>query len=518
MADALVGRSRRLPPELAMLRITNARHRLPAVFGTGLLIMLALGVMIGGGIFSLAGTQAATMAGPAVIVSFVIAAVVSLLAALSYAELSSTLPTAGSVYTFAYVAFGELWAWIVGWALVLELVVAAAVVSRIWASYFTATIDGFNIGIPDFVASHSQVAEGTGWIGAALVIVLMLLVMTGAKLTGRVLAFIVAAKLVAVLLVIAVGATHVKSDNYSPFVPKAEAVDGGSSTVLQTIIGASDAFGIFGIFTAAGAIVFAFIGFDLIATAAEDAKDPRHSIPRAMLASIGIVTVLYVAMATVLVGLRPYGELNTAAPVSDALRAAGSPGWSANVINVGALFGLTTVVLVVLIAQSRVLFAMGRDGLLPKGLSRVGSGSAPSRAAAVAGVAAALLALDPGSVKRADLLVLGTLFAFAFCAVGVIRLRKSQPDLERGFLVPLVPFVPILSLLATIWLSLNLSWTTWRDFAIWMVVGVALYFAYGRRHSVLGNRADDPTPQPDARPPEAAPEVRAPRPPGAHRA
>ncbi|MEO6606073.1 MAG: amino acid permease [Aeromicrobium sp.] len=518
MGDQDVGRSRRLPPELAMLRITNARHRLPAVFGTGLLITLALGVMIGGGIFSLAGTQAATMAGPAVIASFIIAAVVSLLAALSYAELSSTIPTAGSAYTFAYVAFGEVWAWIVGWALVLELVVAAAVVSRIWASYFTATLDGFEIGIPDFVAEHSQVGEGTGFIAAALVIVLMLLVMTGAKLTGRILATIVSAKLVAVLLVIAVGAKHVETDNYTPFIPDAEAVKGGSTTILQTLIGTSDAFGIFGIFTAAGAIVFAFIGFDLIATAAEDAKDPRRSIPRAMLGSIAIVTVLYVAMATVLVGLRPYGELNTAAPVSDALRAAGSPGWSANVINVGALFGLTTVVLVVIIAQSRVLFAMGRDGLLPRGLGKVGAGSSPSRAAVLAGLAAAALALDPGTVKRADLLVLGALFAFAFCAVGVIRLRRSQPDLERGFRVPLVPLVPILSLLATIWLSFNLTWTTWRDFAIWMVVGLMFYFAYGRGHSVLGNRDDEPPPPDDNPPPVAAAVVREPRPPGAHRA
>ncbi len=511
-----VGRSRRLPPELALLRITNARHRLPAVLGTGLLVMLALGVMIGGGIFALAGQQASTMAGPAVIVSFVIAAVVSLLAALSYAELSSTIPTAGSVYTFAYVAFGELWAWIVGWALVLELVVAAAVVSRIWASYFTSTIDGFNIGVPDFLAEHSQVTEGTGWIAAALVIVLALLVMTGAKLTGRVLATIVSLKLVAVLLVIAVGATHVKSANYSPFIPDSKSVDGGS-TVLQTIMGSSEAFGIFGIFTAAGTIVFAFIGFDLIATAAEDAKDPRRSIPRAMLASIGIVSVLYIAMAAVLVGLRPFGELNTAAPVSDALRAAGAPSWSANVINVGALFGLTTVVLVVLIAQSRVLFAMGRDGLLPKALAKVGVGSSPSRAAIVAGAAAALLALDPGSVKRADLLVLGTLFAFAFCAVGVIRLRRSEPELERGFRVPLVPLVPILSLLATVWLSSNLTWSIWRDFAFWMVVGLAIYFAYGRRHSVLGKRDDEPPMVAVVEQPEA-PAVRPPRPPGAHRA
>ena len=498
-----------------MLRISNARHRLPAVFGTGLLIVLALGVMIGAGIFSLAGRQAATMAGPAVIVSFLIAAVVCLLAALSYAELSSTLPTAGSVYTFAYVAFGELWAWIVGWALVLELVVAAALVSRVWAAYFATTLDGFDVALPTFVAEHSSVDRGTGWIAAIVVIVLALLVMLGTKLSGRVLATIVAVKLTAVVLVIAVGARHVDSGNYTPFVPDVDSGAGAKGTVLQSILGGSgDAFGIVGIFTAAGVIVFAFIGFDLIATASEDARNPRRSVPRAMLASIGIVTALYVAMAAVLVGLKPYRELNTNAPVSDALRGVG-PGWSGDVINVGALFGLTTVVLVVLIAQSRVLFAMGRDGLLPRGLARIGAGSSPSRAALVAGLAAAGLALDPGTANREQLLVLGTLFAFAFCAVGVIRLRKSQPDLERGFHVPLVPLVPILSLLATIWLSLSLTWSTWRNFGLWMVVGLVIYVIYGRRHSALGNREEPPPAPPEA---EVALAARAVRAPGAHRA
>ncbi|KRC64250.1 hypothetical protein ASE12_05395 [Aeromicrobium sp. Root236] len=513
MADAPIGRARRLPPELAMLRISNARHRLPAVFGTGLLIVLALGVMIGGGIFSLAGKQAATMAGPAVIVSFLIAAVVCLLAALSYAELSSILPTAGSVYTFAYVAFGELWAWVVGWALVLELVVAAAVVSRVWAAYFDSTLQGFDVTVPAFVSEHSSVDKGTGWIAAIVVIVLALLVMVGSKLSGRVLATIVAAKLTAVIVVIVVGARHVDSANYTPFVPAVKAGADDRGTVLQSLLGGSgDAFGVTGIFTAAGIIVFAFIGFDLIATAAEDARNPRRSVPRAMLASIGIVTALYVAMAAVLVGVRPYGELNTGAPVSDALRSVGS-GWSANVINVGAMFGLTTVVLVVLIAQSRVLFAMGRDGLLPRSLARVGVGSSPSRAAAVAGIAAAALALAPAAAKLADLLVLGTMFAFAFCAVGVIRLRRSQPDLERGFRVPFVPLVPILSLLATIWLSLNLTWSTWGYFAVWMVLGLLVYLMYGIRHSALGNREEPPP-----APPEPEPAPSGARPPGAHRA
>lgn len=494
------GRARRLPPELAMLRVTHARHRLPAVFGTGLLIFLALGVMIGAGIFSLAGVQAATMAGPAVIASFGIAALVCLLAALSYAELSSTLPAAGSAYTFSYVAFGEIWAWVVGWALVLELVVAAALVSRVWAAYLVATLEGFDVAVPSGFTEHAQVADGVGWVAAALVLVLMALVMFGTKLSGRVLALIVTLKLVAVVAVIVVGARHVDTGHYTPFVPDVVEGEGARGSVLQSLLGGSgDAFGLLGVFTAAGVIVFAFIGFDLIATAAEDAHEPRRSVPRAMLAAIGIVTALYVAMAAVLVGTRPYSELGTDAPVSDALKAVGV-GWAADVINVGALLALTTVVLVVLIAQSRVLFAMGRDGLLPPALSRVGGESTPTAAALVAGVAAALLALDPGTATREQLLVLGTLFAFGFCSVGVIALRRSQPDLERGFRVPLVPLVPAISLLATVWLSLNLTPSTWRDFAIWMVVGLVLYFAYGRRHSALIGSSDpgldDDPPQP----------------------
>ncbi len=502
MAEKLHGgRARRLPPELAMLRVTTARHRLPAVFGTGLLIFLALGVMIGAGIFSLAGVQAATMAGPAVIISFVIAAVVCVLAALSYAELSSTIPAAGSAYTFTYVAFGEIWAWVVGWALVLELVVAAALVSRVWAAYLVATVEGFDVSLPPTITEHARVDQGVGWVALLLVVLLTLLVMAGTQLSGRILATIVSIKLVAVVLVIVVGARLVDTDNYTPFIPDPVTGGGTRGSVLQYFLDASagDAFGVAGIFTAAGVIVFAFIGFDLIATAAEDARDPRRSIPRAMLAAIGIVTALYVAMATVLVGLRPYAELGTDAPVSDALAAAGT-GWAADVINVGALLALTTVVLVVLIAQSRVLFAMGRDGLLPAVLSDVGEGSAPTRAALVAGVAAGLLALDPGTAGREQLLVLGTLFAFGFCAVGVITLRRTQPTLERGFRVPLVPLVPILSLLATIWLSLNLSPTTWRDFGVWMAVGLGVYLAYGRRHSALVG-ADLPVPDDEPLPP-----------------
>lgn len=479
--------TRKLPVELAMHRISNARHRLPRVFGTGQLVVLGLGVMIGAGIFSLSGKQAAANAGPAVIASFVIAAIVCFVAALSYAELSSTIPVAGSVYTFSYVAFGELWAWLVGWALILELVVAAALVSRAWSAYSLATIDGIGIEVPSGLAKYGAFDADVNLVAPAVLLLLTALVVTGTKLSARVLTAAVLGKVAVILLVIVVGARYIDTANYRPFVPAERAMPhGGTGTLLQALVGDSTtSFGMFGVFAAASVITFAYIGFDLIATAAEDTKDPRHSVPRAMLISLGLVTVLYVAMAAVLVGLRPFGDLGTDAPVPDALEAAGVS-WAAVVVNFGGLLAFTTVIMVVLIAQSRVLFAMGRDGLLPKGLGKVSrSFSAPSSAAATAGIAAMLLALYPRIGSLEELLVIGTLAAFFSCAIGVVRLRRTQPDLERGFRVPASPLLPLLSALATAWLALNLSVHTWRNFAVWTAIGIVLYLVYGRRRSVL---------------------------------
>ncbi len=480
------GRARRLPADLAILRMSDARHRLPSQLGTASLVMLALGVMIGAGIYSLAGTQAAVNAGPAVVVSFLIAAVVCVLAALSYAELSSTIPAAGSAYTFSYVAFGELWAWLVGWALILELVVAGALVGRVWTAYFVATLEGFEADPPQWLADQADPAANAGWVAAIVVLLLALLVVTGTKASARLLTVIVLAKLAVVAFLVVVGARYVDTDNYDPFVPPSQELPAaGGETIWQALTGTADAFGVAGIVTAASVIVFAYIGFDLIATAAEDAREPRKSVPRAMMVSLAVVTLVYVAMAVVLVGLRPYPDLDSSAPVSDALASVGV-GWAADVVNVGALLALTTVILVVLIAQSRVLFAMGRDGLLPPGLARISPVfSSPARAAALAGVAAATLALFPKVAEWEKLLVIGALFAFLFCAVGVIVLRRTQPELERGFRVPLSPLLPTVSALATLWLMLNLTTEIWRDFLIWMAIGLVLYLAYGRRHSHL---------------------------------
>lgn len=473
-----------------MLRVSDARHRLPRVLGTSQLVILGLGVMIGAGIFSLSGLQAATNAGPAVIVSFVIAAAVCFVAALSYAELSSTIPVAGSAYTFTYVVFGEIWGWLVGWALILELLIAAALVARAWSTYFVATLDGFDIGVPAIIADHAKFDSGLNLVAPVLLVLLTVLVVTGTKLSARVLTVVVLAKVAVILLVIAVGSRHIDRANYTPFVPAARprSEADGAGTVWSMITGGDSAFGVTGVFAATAVITFAYIGFDLIATAAEDTKDPRRSVPRAMLIGIGLVTLLYVAVAIVLVGMRPYAELGTGAPVSDAMQAVGVSS-AVSVVNVGGLLAFTTVIMVVLIAQSRVLFAMGRDGLLPRGLGQVSRRySSPSRAAALAGLAAAALALYPGIGSLEQMLVMGALFAFFFCSVGVLVLRRSQPDLERGFRVPGVPWVPVLSALATVWLALNTTPETWRNFAIWMIAGLFLYSAYGRSHSALAGR------------------------------
>jgi basic amino acid/polyamine antiporter, APA family len=502
--------SRRLPVEMAIYRVSEARHRLPRVFGTGQLVVLGLGVMIGAGIFSLSGEQAAANAGPAVVVSFVVAALVCVLAALCYAELSSTIPVAGSVYTFGYVAFGEVWGWLLGWSLILEMLIAAALVARVWSSYLLATLVGFDVPVPEVLTQYGQADSDLNLVAPVLLLVLAALVVTGTKLSARVLTTVVVAKVAVIVLVVVAGARYVDTANYTPFVPDpAPVADDAGSTVLQALLGqGGTAFGLTGVFMAAGVITFAYIGFDLIATAAEDAREPARSIPRAMLVSLALVTVLYVAMAAVLVGLRSYERLGSPAPVSDALGAAGVT-WTASVVNLGGLLAFTTVIMVVLIGQSRVLFVMGRDGLLPRGLGRVSlTFSAPSRAAAVAGVAAALLALYPGLLSLAELLVLGALFAFFFCAVGVLVLQRTQPELERGFRVPAFPAVPVLSALATVWLGLNLQVASWRAFGIWMAAGLVVYLAYGRRHSALAHGTAAPDPGADdagARPPAPEP-------------
>jgi APA family basic amino acid/polyamine antiporter len=492
---------RRMPVEEAVSPRQGGRHRLSLVYGTRDLVVLGLGVMIGSGIFSIAGQEAATTAGPAVIVSFVIAGVACLLSALSYAELSSTMPVAGSAYSFTYVVFGEIWAWVIGCALILELQLAAAVVGRAWSLYATRLIDDLGtvagiswVKVPSFLSGVAGKQTGLDVFALALLLVLGVIVAIGARLSLYTLWFMVLTKVIAIGFVIAGGLLYFHSSNLRPLVPPPRSAPAGDGrTVLDALMGGSPhAFGLIGIFTATSAIAFAYIGFDLIATAAEETRDAPRRVPRGMIGSLLITIALYIGVAIAMVGMVPYRTLNPDTPLTSAFHAVGSTAMGV-VIDVGAVIGLATVVLVVMIAQTRVIFAMARDGLLPAPLAVIsGRYKVPSRAAVLVAVTAiALSQVDVWTFGHVSVLalqqmiVIGTLFAFLFVSAGVMALRRTRPDLPRGFRVPGAPLTPLLAIGATGWLMLNLHLRTWAYFAGWMAFGLAVYLLYGRRHSRL---------------------------------
>ncbi len=453
------------------------------------LTVFGVSVVIGAGIFTVTASTAGDVTGPAIWVSFLIAAVTCGLAALCYAEFSSTLPVAGSAYTFSYATFGEFPAWIIGWNLVLELAIGAAVVSKGWSSYLGTVFD-FAGGT---VAIGSLILD---W-GALLIITLVAtLTALGTKLSSNFSAVVTAIKVAVVILVVIVGAFYVKAANYSPFIPPPEArhaKDGVDQSVLALLSGAqSSHYGWYGVLAGASIVFFAFIGFDIVATMAEETKNPQRDVPRGILASLAIVTVLYVAVSVVLSGMVPYTRLRTTATGHEANLAtaftANGVNWASGIIAVGALAGLTTVVMVLMLGQCRVLFAMARDGLLPRPLARTGSHGTPVRITVLVGVVVAIAASVFPIGKLEEMVNVGTLFAFVLVSAGVIVLRRSRPDLPRGFRAPLVPALPIAAVCACLWLMLNLTVLTWIRFAVWMVVGIAIYLGYGRRHSVLASR------------------------------
>jgi basic amino acid/polyamine antiporter, APA family len=448
------------------------------------LAVFGVGVIIGTGIFVLTGVVAKTAAGPAVAISFVIAGVVCGLAAVCYAEFASTVPVAGSAYTFSYATLGEFVAWIIGWDLVLELALGAATVSVGWSGYLNQLLGDLGIPLPESIAGETA-RFNIPAIFIALVMTGILIL--GIKLSSRVTSVIVAIKLVIVLLVIVVGVFYVKAANYTPFVPPAQPTETGSgltAPLIQTLFGfAPSTFGVGGILAGAAIVFFAFIGFDIVATAAEETKNPAKDLPRGIIGSLVICTVLYVAVSLVVVGMQNYTQLSETAPLADAFRSVGLPFFS-GVISVGALAGLTSVVMILMLGQSRVLFAMSRDRLLPRGLAAVHPRyGTPYRITLITGAIVAVLAGLIPLGTLAELVNIGTLFAFVLVSIGVIILRRTRPDLPRAFRVPFVPVLPILSALACIYLMLNLPGETWIRFFVWMALGVILYFAYGRSHS-----------------------------------
>jgi APA family basic amino acid/polyamine antiporter len=453
------------------------------------LTVFGVSVVIGAGIFTVTASTAGNVTGPAIWVSFLIAAITCGLAALCYAEFSSTVPVAGSAYTFSYATFGETWAWTIGWNLVLELAIGAAVVAKGWSTYLGTV----------FPFARGTLAVGSfnlDWGALVIVAVVATVLALGTKLSSKFSMVVTAIKVLMVLLVVIVGSFYIKAANYSPFIPPPEAGRSGSGvnqSVLSLLTGAHTShYGWYGVLAGASIVFFAFIGFDIVATMAEETKHPQRDLPRGILATLGIVTFLYVAVAVVLSGMVSYTKLRDTPNGSQANLAtaftANGVHWASNIISVGALAGLTTVVMVLMLGQCRVLFAMSRDGLLPRQLARTGSRGTPVRITVLVAVVIAVTASVFPMDKLEEMVNVGTLFAFVLVSAGVIVLRRTRPDLPRGFRAPWVPVLPFVSVAACLWLMLNLTGVTWIRFVVWMAIGAVIYLGYGRRHSVVAGR------------------------------
>ncbi|MFA1547371.1 APC family permease [Actinomadura chokoriensis] len=493
---------RRLPVERATGRLYGGRHRLRVVYRTRDLVVLGLGVMIGSGIFKIAGEQAGSTAGPGVLISFLIAGGVCVLAALAFAELSSIIPVAGSAYSFSYVAFGEVWAWVVGWALIMELLLAASVLARVWSLYFTQALHDFGVPVPGGLGDVIGQVKGPDVLALGILLLVVLMLATGSRLSLKSLWFMVMAKVIVIGLVIATGLKFFDAGNLTPFVPPARPAPEGDRTVLDALLGAlgggtPHVFGVWGLFAAAPAIAFAYIGFDLIATASEETDDAPRKVPRGILTALLSAIVLYAAVAIALVGMVGMDGFAGLDP-DKLLLAAAFDGVGASamskIVDGGAVLALTTVILVVVISLTRVVFSMARDGLLPRPLAAMSRYKVPSRATLLAGGAALVMSQAVDVLTLEQLVVIGTLFAFLFVAAAVLALRHSRPDLHRPFRMPAAPLLVIVTIFAVGWLMLNLKVQTWAYFAIWMGIGLVLYLCYGRRNSEMKLLLDVPPP------------------------
>lgn len=440
---------------------------LAKVLGPFDLVLMGIGAIVGTGIFVLTGTGALT-AGPALSLSFVVAAVACCFAALCYAEFASTVPVAGSIYTYSYATLGELAAWMIGWDLLLEYGLAAAAVSVGWSGYFQSLLSGFGITLPVALTAAPGALPGvTTFINLpALVIMLLLTAMLGwgVRESARLNNIMVAIKVGVVLLFIIFGARHVQPANWQPYMP----------------------FGYHGMLSAAALVFFAFIGFDAVTSAAEEVKKPSRDLPIGIIGSLAVCAVLYVVVSAIMTGIVPYQKfLGVDHPVSLALQYAGE-NWIAGFVDLGAILGMTTVILVMAFGQTRIIFAMSRDGLLPKRLSTVHPRfHTPFFATWLVGIVFGLIAAVIPLNILAELINIGTLAAFTMVSIAVVVLRKKRPDLPRAFRCPGVPYVPGLAVILCVGLMSFLSWVTWVAFTIWLVIGLVIYFGYARRRSLL---------------------------------
>ncbi|MFF4394441.1 amino acid permease [Streptomyces sp. NPDC001480] len=443
--------------------------RLDRSLGLWQLTAIGVGGIIGAGIFTLAGTVANGTAGPAVLVSFLIAGLASACAALSYAEFAGLIPKAGSAYTYGYAVLGEFAGWFIGWDLLLEYTAIVAVVAIGISGYFGFLVEELGAHLPAWMLG----APGTGnghrvdLFAAILCLLIAWLLTQGIRSAARFETFVVAVKVLVVLVVIGVGVFHIDSANYHPFFP----------------------FGISGAFTGAATVFFAVFGYDAMSTAAEESQDAQRHMPKAIIYSLAISMVLYVAACLVLTGMQNYKDIDPESGFSSAFKAVGLNGL-ADVIAVGAIIGILTVMFTFMLGVTRVWFSMSRDGLLPQWFAKTHpTRHVPTRVTWIVGAASALIAGFVPIAEAAELTNIGILLAFVVVCTAVIVLRYRQPDLPRGFRTPWMPFVPALGVVFSIWLITFLQWQTWVRFAVWFVVGCVIYFGYSYRRSALARSA-----------------------------
>jgi APA family basic amino acid/polyamine antiporter len=475
------------------LRADAASGQLRRALGPVQLTTLGIGAIIGAGIFVLTGQAAAQHAGPAIVLSFVIAGIACGFAGLCYAEFASMIPVAGSAYTYAYATMGELLAWIIGWDLILEYSLGAATVAVGWSGYVVSFLRDLGINFPlewanpsgaDILVDGQVVGQGIFNVPAAFIALLVTaLLVVGIKESASANATIVVIKVAVVLLFIAFGVSFVNPDNWSPFIPEPT--------------GQAGEFGWSGIFRGAAVVFFAYIGFDAVSVAAQEAKNPQKDMPTGILMSLFICTFLYIAVALVLTGIVPYTTLNVPDPIAVGINATGL-NWLKPFIKLGAIAGLSSVILVMIMAQPRIFYAMSRDGLLPPVFKKIHPKfRTPHITTMVTGFAVAIVAgLFPiGTLGH--MVSIGTLLAFVIVSLGVLVLRYRQPDIDRPFKTPGMPFVPIMGALSCFYLMASLPWITWERLLIWLAIGLAIYFLYGARAAARARALGLTTAPPD---------------------
>jgi basic amino acid/polyamine antiporter, APA family len=462
-------------PTEVLVREAGGDDGLKRAVGALDLTALGIGAIIGTGIFVIIG-EAIALSGPSIVLSFALAGVTCLFSALSYGELASSIPVSGSAYTYGYATLGELLAWIIGWDLILEYGVSVAAVAVGWGGYLQSLGDSlFGISLPDSLAGPPGEGGSFNLPAVFLVLAVTALLIYGIRESARTNTVMVFVKVGILVFFILVGFASISGDNFSPWAP-----DGTQGTV-----------------DAAALIFFAYIGFDAISTSGEEANEPQRDLPIAIIGSLLIATLIYILVAIVAVGLAPQDRLaGSEAPLSDAIKIGAGLDWAGDLLSFGALVAITSVTLTILYGQTRIFFAMSRDGLIPPIFARLGARRTPVFTTAMFGVLIAALAAFVPLAEIAKLVNIGTLFAFVIVNVGVIVLRRTNPDLERGFRVPLVPWFPLIGTALCIYLMTQLEGVTWLRFGAWLAVGVVIYFVYGRSHSRLqrGEGADEERP------------------------